>query len=147
MKAKRRARALGKLPTRQKLLSLNASTRTFDSDLAPPKTSSRKQTSQVGNIGFNGVESWSSSSTGTQALFYAINLPPFFDAHSGSHPEGIRSVSDPVKRTQPSGRRKGLALDQLPRSSSATTETLGQPRAGLLAGLKGAPGAEDGEDE
>ena len=54
-----------------------------------------------------------SPSADTRDLFSPTTSPLFTDAHSAPRPEGVRSVSDPVKRTHPTGHRKNLTPEQL----------------------------------
>ncbi|KAJ1303584.1 hypothetical protein OPQ81_011767 [Rhizoctonia solani] len=49
----------------------------------------------------------------TRDLFSPTTSPLFSDSPSVSRPEGVRSVSDPVKRTHPTGHRKNLTPEQL----------------------------------
>lgn len=53
-----------------------------------------------------------SPSADTRDLFSPTTSPLFADSHS-TRPEGVRSVSDPGKRTQPTGHRKNLTPEQL----------------------------------
>lgn len=75
---------------------------------------------QSGGLGFENLDSLltvsgspTSPAVDTQALFSPSTSPLFSDEHSVPRPEGVRSASDPGKRTQPTGHRKNLAPEQL----------------------------------
>lgn len=75
---------------------------------------------QSAHLGFENLDSLltvsgspTSPSADTRDLFSPTTSPLFTDAHSAPRPEGVRSVSDPVKRSQPTGHRKNLTPDQL----------------------------------
>ncbi|KAF8713289.1 hypothetical protein RHS03_00744, partial [Rhizoctonia solani] len=57
-------------------------------------------------------ESPISPSVDTSDLF-SPNTSPLFSDSSSVRPEGVRSVSDPVKKSQPTGHRKNLTPEQL----------------------------------
>lgn len=75
---------------------------------------------QSGGLGFENLDSLlpvsgspTSPAADTQALFSPTTSPLFVDAHSAPRPEGVRSVSDPIKKTHPTGHRKNLSPEQL----------------------------------
>ncbi|CCO32629.1 hypothetical protein BN14_06692 [Rhizoctonia solani AG-1 IB] len=75
---------------------------------------------QSGGLGFQNLDSLLSMPNGspvspsadTRDLFSPSTSPLFSDS-SSVRPEGVRSVSDPVKKAQPTGHRKNLAPEQL----------------------------------
>ncbi|EUC54515.1 BZIP transcription factor [Rhizoctonia solani AG-3 Rhs1AP] len=74
---------------------------------------------QSAHLGFQSLDSLLpmsgspiSPSADTRDLFSPTTSPLFTDAHS-VRPDGVRSVSDPGKRTQPTGHRKNLSPEQL----------------------------------
>ncbi|KAG8698486.1 hypothetical protein FRC11_014391, partial [Ceratobasidium sp. 423] len=74
---------------------------------------------QSGGLGFENLDSLlpvsgspTSPAVDTEALFSPTTSPLFTDSHS-ARPEGVRSVSDSVKKTHPTGHRKNLTPEQL----------------------------------
>ncbi|CAE6449534.1 unnamed protein product [Rhizoctonia solani] len=75
---------------------------------------------QSGGLGFENLDSLLSMpnaspispSADTRDLFSPTTSPLFSDS-SSVRPESVRSVSDPVKKTQPTGHRKNLVPEQL----------------------------------
>ncbi|CEL58478.1 hypothetical protein RSOLAG1IB_08568 [Rhizoctonia solani AG-1 IB] len=109
---------------------------------------------QSGGLGFQNLDSLLSMPNGspvspsadTRDLFSPSTSPLFSDS-SSVRPEGVRSVSDPVKKAQPTGHRKNLAPEQLLGVEAPTQQRnyfgpSATSRKPVPAGFRRAPGQD-----